>query len=179
MTMVYQPSQPPSPEEKALGDIMCNCHATTPRSDDDDCKRLGDRKHDCCAAAIQNAKKPPNIGGEQGYDKAGNKLTQTRAQAEASGSLKDTAWPDACAQDAAGNPTQFFDFKFVCPRGVPNVNQKTGKIIWSSGSGSPGGDFYMRKGGKPSQFEKYRDLGKKLNPPTTKDPKPLESSACR
>lgn len=175
--MVYQPFEPPNPQEQALGDIMCRCHASTPPQKDDTCKSLGDRKHECCDNAIKRSGNS-SIGGEQGYSPTGAKLSQTRTQLKASGGLKGTLWPDACALDG-GNPTKFYDFKFVCPPGVPNIDERTGKITYAQGKGSPGGDFYIGKNGQPSQFEKYKKLGKKLKPPVSQDPMPLESSACR
>lgn len=175
---VFQPGEVVSPAEKALGEIMCDCHDNTPHQDGQSCAEIGEAKHACCEQAIQNHKPPPEIGGEQGYDGAGNALTQSRAALRASGGLKGTLWPDACAM-SGGNPTQFFDFKFVCPKGGSYYDKQKGEVRFSGGSGTPGASFYMGQGRGKSQYQKYNELGQKLNPPTTDPPRPLESRACK
>ncbi|MCK4857537.1 MAG: hypothetical protein KAT58_06190 [candidate division Zixibacteria bacterium] len=177
MTLVYQPSEPVSPEEKVIGDIMCECHETTGFDPGDcDCKDIGNAKHECCERAIQN-KKPANVGGEQGYTNKGKKLSGSK-NSYVPAPPKGSCFPDACSLDSAGKPKKFYDFKFVCPKGCFFGFDKNGKLKYSSGRGSPGGDF-MIKGGRNSQFNRYKRLGKKLKPPVTEDPRALESSACK
>lgn len=176
--------------QKTLQDIMCNCHRSCPPTSlDEPCDDIGRRKHACCDQAIRNHTPPPNIGGEQGYDKDGKPIQMSSAQYEASGqSFEGTCWPDACATDGGSppQPTQFFDFKFTCPKGHPfrdrNGRLKTdrkGKLLRSSGVGRAAGDFYMPKGNKDSQFQRYKDLGQKLDPKVTNDPVPLSSDSCK
>ncbi len=157
MTQLVQPPGPPSAQQ-VLQDIMCECHRSAPRVPDglDRCKRQGIENHACCENAIQNHKPPPEIGGEKGYDKKGAPTGQTRSQMEAAGTLKGTMWPDACAM-AGGKPTQFFDFKFPC-------------------GGDSDGDFYLKKKGGVTQYEKYLKLGKKLG--ITEPPVALTSRSC-
>lgn len=155
MTMVAQAAGAPVTPQEALQAIMCDCHRNTPRAADDDCRSHGEKKHECCEAAIQNHQAPPEIGGERGYSPTGKPLTQTRQQLKAAGGLrKGMSFPDACAMNG-GQPTQFFDFKFPC-------------------GGEADADFYFPPG--RSQFDKYLKLSQKLN--MTLPPVPLTSRSC-
>ena len=176
MTIVSQGALSPATPEKALQDIMCDCHRAIQPTDADDCASLGEKKHECCDNAIKSHKPPPEIGGEQGYGKNGVLQSQTRKQMKAAGTLTGTLWPDACAM-SNGKPTQFFDFKFICPDGVRCYDKHTGKVWISRGEGAADANFYFPNGS--SQYDKYRRLGKKLNPKLTRDPVPLTSRSCR
>ena len=122
------------------------------------CREHGIDKHACCEEKIKNHKGPPDIGGERGYDKSGNALSQSREALEASGGLrKGMCFPDACAL-SGGQPSQFFDFKFPC-------------------AGEADGDFYLGGRGRTSQFAKYSKLSKQLK--IKKPPKVITSRACR
>lgn len=164
-----------SPEEAALQSIMCECHKEVKPGPNDSCTRLGEKKHACCDEKIKARKGPPEIGGESGYSAAGSPLSVTRDQAKASGVLKGTSWPDACAM-SNGKPTQFFDFKFICPDGTSYYDRKNDTVKFSRGTGTADGDFYFPAG--RSQFDKYKKLGGRLKPPAEKDPKPLSSRSC-
>jgi hypothetical protein len=180
MTMVYQSPGSLAVEVQILADIMCECHATVSPAEEDNCATLGEKKHQCCEDKIQAQKSsssPANIDGERGYNGKGGPISAARGSFSPA-PPKDSMWPDACTTDGAGNPTQFLDFKFVCPKGGRYYDKATGTVGYASGNGTPGASFYL-KGGRNSQFNKYKRLGKKLNPPVTKDPMPLESSACR
>ncbi|QSQ22079.1 hypothetical protein JY651_44250 [Pyxidicoccus parkwayensis] len=175
MTVVTQKAGAPVTPEGVLQQILCECHQKIQPKEGDTCASLGEAKHECCDKAIQNHKAPPHIDGERGYASDGTRLSQSRAQLKASGtSLKGTLWPDACSTDAAGNPTQFFDFKFVCPGGTQFYDRKTGEVRFSRGKGNPGADFYFPAG--KSQYDRYLALSEKLG--MTQPPKPLTSQSC-
>lgn len=177
MTMVYQSPGSLAVDVQILADIMCECHAEVQPTEADNCATLGEKKHDCCEDKIQKKKSSANIDGEKGYNSRGNPISGSRSSfspAPPRGSM----WPDACTTDGAGNPTQFLDFKFVCPKGGRYYDKSSGTVKFASGQGTPGAAFYL-KGGRNSQFNRYKKLGKKLNPPVTTDPMPLESSGCR
>lgn len=153
MMGVTQYDKDASPEEKALQDIMCECHRTTPKPPGG-CKEHGEAKHACCEKAISKHTAPPEIGGERGYLKNGSPAAPRSSYKPAP--PKGSAFPDACAM-SGGNPTQFFDFKFPC-------------------GGEADANFYMPKG--RSQYDKYLKIGKKLKPPVTKPPKAITSRNC-
>ncbi|HEX5745798.1 MAG TPA: hypothetical protein VFZ09_06120 [Archangium sp.] len=175
MTMVSQKSGSPVTAQMVLQEILCECHKNTKPKPEDTCTSLGEAKHECCDMAIQNHKAPPHIAGERGYASDGSRLTQSRAQMKAAGTLKGTLWPDACSTDAAGNPTQFFDFKFVCPGGTQYYDKRTGEVRFSRGKGNPGADFYFPEG--KSQYDRYLKLSMRLG--VTEMPTPLTSQSCR
>jgi hypothetical protein len=173
---LHQYSKDASPEEKALQDIMCECNRNyPPPAPPGECKEIGDAKHECCEEAIKNHKPPPEIGGERGYLKDGSPAAPRASYIPAP--PKGSSFPDACAVDGNGNPTQFFDFKFICPNGTEYYDRKSGKIRRASGQGTADADFYFPKG--RSQFDKYKKLGEKLKPPVEKPPKVISSKACR
>ena len=169
-----------SDEEKALHDIMCECHRNPPPAKPPgECKEIGEAKHECCEKAIKSHTPPPNIGGEKGYLKNGSPAAPRSSYKPAP--PKGSGFPDACATDAAGNPTQFFDFKFICPDGTrywdKNANKGMGGYRTATGKGTADANFYFPKG--RSQYDKYKKIGKKLKPPVTKNPKPLTSRSCK
>jgi uncharacterized Zn-binding protein involved in type VI secretion len=181
---VHQIDRTASPEERELYRIMCDCHYNTPVEDENDCVGNGNRKHECCEQAIAKHTPPPDLGGERGYqfDAAGNPSLvppgSTRASMAAAGTIKGTMWPDACAM-SGGNPTQFFDFKFLCRGGTSYYDRHSGKVVNIPARGNADAMFYSGKGRGKSQYQKYKELGDKLNPPCSKDPKVITSRACR
>lgn len=163
-----------STEEKVLQDIMCECHRNPPPpAPPGECKEIGDAKHQCCEDAINN-QKPPGIGGERGYLKNGKSAAPRASYIPAP--PKGSSFPDACAVDGSGNPTRFFDFKFICPGGTEYFDRKSGRLRRASGKGTADADFYFPSG--RSQFDKYKKLGKKLKPPVTNDPRVITSRNC-
>jgi uncharacterized Zn-binding protein involved in type VI secretion len=178
MMGLHQYSLDASPEEKALQDIMCECHKNPPPpKPPGHCKEIGEAKHECCEKAIKNNKPPPNIGGERGYLADGSPAAP-RASYIPEPPI-DSSFPDACAMDAAGNPTQFFDFKFICPNGAYYYDKKTYKVKRCFGEGTADSNFYLKKKRGKTQFQKYKELGEILDPPVEKDPKVITSRACR
>jgi uncharacterized Zn-binding protein involved in type VI secretion len=156
MMGVHQYDKNASAEERALQDIMCDCHKNTPKTGS--CLVDGIRSHDCCEEAIAAHKGPPQLGGERGYDKDGNLLSVSRKALSAAGLIeKGMCFPDACAM-SGGKPTQFFDFKFPCGK-----------------DGRAASNFYG--GGRNGQYDRYKRLSKQLG--ITADPRPITSQACR
>jgi hypothetical protein len=145
--------QAPLPRD-VLQQIACKCNII-PMEDNDTCRSLGEKKHACCDEEIKRHQPPPELGGEKGYTKAGEELTQTREELKAAGQLeKGMCFPDACAV-SGGKPTQFFDFKFPC-------------------GGESDTNFYFPKG--RSQYDKYLKLSQKLG--ITAPPVPITSRSC-
>jgi uncharacterized Zn-binding protein involved in type VI secretion len=178
MMGLHQYSQNASPEEKLLQDIMCECHKNPPTpKPPGECKDIGEAKHECCEKAIQNHTPPPNVGGERGYLADGSPAAPRTSYSPAP--PRGSSFPDACSLDASGNPTQFFDFKFICPDGANYYDRKSGMVKRSFGKGTADAAFYSRRGRGKSQFQKYKELGDNLDPPTQKDPKVITSRACR
>ena len=166
--------------EEVLQDIMCDCHRNPPPAKPPgECKEIGEAKHECCEECIKNHKPPPDIGGEKGYLKNGKPAAPRSSYKPAP--PKGSCFPDACATDAAGNPTQFFDFKFICPDGTrywdKRANKGMGGYKTATGKGTADANFYFPKG--RSQYDKYKKLGKKLYPPVKDNPKPLTSRSCK
>ncbi|MGW8392269.1 PAAR-like domain-containing protein [Pseudoduganella sp. HUAS MS19] len=156
MMGVHQYDRNASAEERALQDIMCDCHQNTPKTGN--CKIDGIRAHDCCEDAIAAHKPPPDLGGERGYDVDGNFLTTSRKALSAAKKIKKgMCFPDACAM-SGGQPTQFFDFKFPCSK-----------------EGKAASDFYGD--GPESQYERYTRLSQQLG--ITAQPRVITSQACR
>jgi hypothetical protein len=156
MMGVHQYDKNASAEERALQDIMCDCHKSTPKTGN--CMVDGVNSHDCCEKAIAAHKGPPDLGGERGYDKQGKALTQSRKALSASGGIrKGMCFPDACAM-SGGKPAQFFDFKFPCGK-----------------DGLAASNFYG--GGRNGQYARYSKLSKQLG--MTKEPRPITSQNCR
>lgn len=155
MMGVHQYSLDASPEEKALQDIMCECHRNTPPSGIS-CKFDGVRKHECCEEAISKHTPPPEIGGERAYLKNGSPARPRASYSPKKPPPKDSSFPDACAM-SGGQPTQFFDFKFPC-------------------GGDCDGSFFYNPSGK-SQFDKYLELSQTLG--MTKAPVCITARACR
>ena len=163
-----------SPEEKALQDIMCECHRNPPPAKPPrGCKEIGDAKHACCESAIQK-QKPAGVGGERGYLKNGTPAMPRSSYVPAP--PKGSSFPDACAVDASGNPTRFFDFKFICPNGTEYYDRQSGTIKRASGHGTADANFYFPRG--KSQFDKYNKLGGKLKPKVTDPPRVITSRNC-
>ncbi|MDM0112270.1 DUF4150 domain-containing protein [Variovorax sp. J22R133] len=174
MTGVNQYSKDASPEEKILQDIMCDCHRNPPPpKPPGECKEVGDAKHKCCEDAIK-AKKPTGVDGERGYLKSGKRAKPRSSYSPAP--PKGSGFPDACSVDAAGNVTQFFDFKFICPNGTEYFDRKSGTLKRASGRGEADAGFYLPARG--SQHDKYLKIGEKLNPKPTKKPKCITSRGC-
>lgn len=163
-----------SPEEKVLQDIMCECHRNPPPpKPPGECKEIGEAKHECCEDAI-NSKKPPGIGGERGYLKNGKPAAPRSSYIPAP--PKGSCFPDACTVDGSGNPTRFFDFKFICPGGTEYYDKTSGTIKRASGKGDADARFYWPK--HKCQHDKYMKLGKKLKPPVTEKPRCITSRNC-
>lgn len=148
--------QAPVAVAKALKDIACKCDAKhDPPGKNDTCKSLGRKKHECCEKKLQQRKKrgtKPRLEGERGYTKKGKRIRMSRDRARQAGRLKGTSWPDASTADSSGRPTQFFDFKFKCPKGTKIRKDDNGKWIKAKGNKSPTW--------RPGQEEKYRRLSK-------------------
>lgn len=175
MTGLDQYSKDATPEEKCLQDIMCDCHRNPPPAEPPGgCKEIGNAKHQCCEDAI-NKNKPAGVGGERGYLEDGSPANPRSSYLYPKKPPKGSGFPDACSVDAAGNPTQFFDFKFVCPKGTP-YHDKKGKLHFASGEGDSPQKFYFPPG--KCQHDKYKKIGDGLTPPTTKDPKVITSDYC-
>lgn len=156
MMGIHQYDKDASDEEKALQDIMCDCHKNTPKTGN--CLVDGVKCHDCCEAAIAKHTGPPDLGGERGYDKKGNALAASRKALSSAGLIeKGMCFPDACAM-SGGQPTQFFDFKFPCGK-----------------DGRAASNFYG--GGRSGQYARYARLSKQLG--ITKPPRPITSQNCR
>ncbi len=163
-----------SPEEKILQDIMCDCHRNPgPIAAPGECQDVGNAKHACCEAAIQK-QKPPGVGGERGYLKNGKPAAARSSYRPAP--PKGSGFPDACAVDANGNATRFFDFKFICPEGTPYFDKKSGRVKRASGLGEADASFYLPKG--RCQHDKYAKIGSKVKPPVTEKPRCISSRAC-
>lgn len=148
-----------SDAEKALQDIVCDCHRNTPPSGMG-CKFDGVLKHECCEECIKNHVPPPEIGGERGYlKKKKGQVGRTPAKPRASYPGKPpsgSSFPDACAM-SGGQPTQFFDFKFPC-------------------GGDSDGAFFMKDGRGKSQFDKYLELSEDLG--MTERPECITARGC-
>jgi len=154
------PAVPPS---ETLEKIACECDKMTPK-DGESCRALGTRKHACCDKALKEKK---GFQGEQGYDKTGAKSAVSRIKqvTESFGQffarIKGISFPDAASLDGDGNVTQFFDFKFQCPK-PPRKSDTPRPQVWGKG-----------------QFEKYSALGKKLKPKAKKDPAIVSNEKCK
>nr|WP_245432662.1 DUF4150 domain-containing protein [Mesorhizobium loti] len=179
------PAPGANPRETLL-DIMCECHRNNPPTHpQESCEEIGIRKHECCDAAVKNLPQPSGVDGERGYDKDYNRITDstgapmTRDAAKAAGVLSGSHWPDACSVDANNNVTQFFDFKFVCPRGHP-YSMPGNRIGRASGDPAVAFlKFRARRGKRKSQFTCYKAVGKKQNPKVKKDPQVISSGECK
>jgi uncharacterized Zn-binding protein involved in type VI secretion len=179
---------------KILQEIVCACDSEIKPDATDDCRTLGDRKHNCCEDKIQqhNAeKRMPRLGGEQGYNrKTGVAVPGSRmrlsgepfigARDAVTGAfipgyvhrIRGKMFPDAAVIDDFGRPAQFVEFKFGCPKGVPTGKGKAPSTGLSVPTWTPG------KKGKPGQLQKTRDLGKKQIPPVTTEPLLRTNDAC-
>lgn len=171
---------------ETLVEIMCKCHKNNPpEHPQEPCTDIGNRVDKCCKDEISNLPQPSGIDGERGYDANYKPISDVNGEpmgfetAAAVGvDLRGASFPDACAVDSNGNPTQFFDFKTVCPKGHPYKDQK-GRIKRASGDpASAVFSFHASKNGKKSQFQRYKEIGDSLNPPTQKDPEIISSAEC-
>jgi uncharacterized Zn-binding protein involved in type VI secretion len=163
-----------SAEEKVLQDIMCECHRNPPPPHPPgECKDIGEAKHQCCEDAIKS-QKPAGIGGEKSYLKNGKPANPRSSYVPAP--PKGSCFPDACTVDAGGNPTQFFDFKFICPAGTEYYDKQAGRVRRASGKGGAGAAFYSPK--YKCQHDKYAKVGSKLKPPVQKKPRCITSENC-
>lgn len=155
---------PLTPAADALCAMACECNKIVPKPEQR-CTELGTEKHDCCEQKIQEhnaTNKQPRLGGERGYKQDGTEIHEPRFPPPKPGSV----WPDACSVDAAGNPTQFFDFKFGCPPGQP-VRQKLIKK-----------PPLVHPGWSRGQKTKVMKVGRKLEPPVVKEPKIISPASC-
>lgn len=166
--------------EAKLQEIACACDEEVQPGPYDSCMSLGDKKHACCEEKLTREK---GIGGERGYNRDGTPFTNgPRAQMPGEHywamrrRISGAVFPDACALYTDGSSARFYDFKFGCPAGVPRwVSRETGaKGPLASGNGESG--WTPGKKGKPGQFKKYSDLGKKVG--TAKGPKVVSNKKC-
>ncbi|MCG8597922.1 MAG: DUF4150 domain-containing protein [Kiloniellales bacterium] len=175
-----------STAKERLIDILCECHASNPpQHPSEPCTDIGNRVDKCCKDAIANLPQPSGVSGERSYDRNYNPIADSQGQpmdfdaaAAAGVDLTGASFPDACAVDGNGNPTQFFDFKTVCPKGHP-YKDASGKIKRASGDpASAVFGFHAPKKGRKSQFQRYKEIGESLNPPTEADPEILSTAEC-
>lgn len=167
--------------DDALCEMACECNKISPKKGQT-CSELGTEKHDCCEQKIQahsSKKASPKLGGERGYDASGKPINAPRVPPN---TTPGSCWPDACAVNASGEPTQFFDFKFGCPPGQP-VRQHTFKKL--AAAGFPGPHVTLLK--RPplvhpdwsrGQKKKVMDLGDQLTPKVIKEPKIISPASC-
>lgn len=177
---------------KTLQDIACECErkigaGKKTGKDKDTCRTLGTKKHDCCDDKIKKRKKDeePKLGPEQGYDENGNPYNDSRKMKPGEAfpayfqRIRGKRFPDAASLDSQGRPTQFFDFKFRCPKDVP-INRKKNSPL-SKGTSIPGftPGRTTKKGRKiKGQKEKYWELGRKLKPKIRKQPRVISNVDC-
>jgi hypothetical protein len=170
---------PVTPADK-LQEIACKCDKKAGDKKKDTCAEQGKKKHDCCAEEIEKHKasgEDPQIDGERGYNKDGsradvdsngNQLTRDPMPGESwpdwKARIKGTCWPDACAVDAQGNPSQLFDFKFKCPAGSKTRKKKKGGRYWYRAKDTDTYPTWTRYKGGRTQEEKYIELGNNLDP---------------
>jgi hypothetical protein len=187
-TVDLQGNVDPAVAKELLIDILCDCHRKNPpKHPQEPCTEIGRRVDECCKDAIANLPQPSGVSGERGYDRDYKPLVDQQGQpmnfATAAAvrpriDLRDSSFPDACAVDGSGNPTKFFDFKTVCPKGHPYLDER-GRI--KNASGDPASavfSFHAPKRNKKSQFQRYKEIGQGLDPPTQADPEILSTAEC-
>jgi uncharacterized protein DUF4150 len=189
--------------EDFLKKLACDCSkaekAKQPKPKDYSCMQdFGNNCHACCDQAIKdhNAKdppEPPKLQGEQGYNRNGTKSSQSRVQSptekywEFKKRIKGLRFPDAASLDANGKVTQFFDFKFKCPKGIQQSKVKPpNKPRMTTGRGVPKwtAPKMIKRGrnkGKmtPGQYEDIKRLGRQQKPPVKKNPKLVTNVGCK
>jgi len=181
----------PLAASETLQDILCNCVATTPPEPNEWCTQYGERVDECCQQAIANLPQPAAFGGERGYDANNQPVLQNgnvirrQAAMNANIDITGTSWPDACAMDDQGNIAQFFDFKTTCPQGHPydDRTDKYGRHQKASGNRTESfANHWLRfntpNRRRPSQYERYRQVGQSLTPPTQQNPQIIHDSGC-
>jgi hypothetical protein len=189
-TVDLQGNVDPAAARKQLIDILCECHANCPPlHPQEPCTDIGDRVDACCQDAIKNLPQPSGISGERGYDQNNKPIVDAQGQPmdriacrAAKINFKGASFPDCCTVDGNGNPTQFYDFKTVCPKGHPYKAGKGKKAPIKRASGNPASGFlgfHAAKNGRDSQFERYKEIGDSLKPPTQRDPEVLSTAECR
>jgi hypothetical protein len=188
---------PPLKPEELLKKIACKCskaEKAKPKPPGYSCMQdFGNNCHACCEQAIQDHNKtgdPPKLQGEQGYNPNGTKSSQVRQQLpteqywEFKKRIKGLRFPDAASVDANGKVTQFFDFKFKCPKGMQKSKvKKGGKPEFTKGKAVPqwtGPKRNKRTGKmKPGQYDQIKKLGKQQKPPVKKNPKLITNVGCK
>jgi hypothetical protein len=165
--------------EDVLCSFACECNKTTVAKKGQSCTQLGTEKHDCCEAKIKSHTPPPKLGGEKGYHPNGKPISGPRVPPNIPGG---SIWPDACSLDASDKPDQFFDFKFGCPPGQPIRQHIYKKLV---AQGIPGPHSTLLKTTPPNppgwskgQKPKVIKLGRRLDPPVTKEPKIISTETC-
>jgi hypothetical protein len=159
---------------KALKELVCKCSKQVDNdtkagraAGDPNCSKLGTLKHDCCDAALKNGD-VPGVGGEQGYNPNGTKSTMSRLEAAFSPKGRGLLFPDAAILNSGGQPMQFVDFKFQCPK-PPRAGEPRPQG-WTPG-----------RNGKLGQFEKYKKLGRagRMNPKVRRNPRLITNESCK
>lgn len=154
---------------------------------------FGNNVDACCQKAIQDHQatgEPPNMQGEQGYNKNGTKSNAIRSRdaykttGEFFKAISGKRFPDAASLDANGKVTQFFDFKAKCPKGMKMHNGKksgvaSGRSIpkWSQGKIIKRGRNKGKR--KLGQEEQIKKLGRQQKPPVKKPPKLITNVGCK
>lgn len=156
-----------SDAEIALQDMVCECEKEDEKKPKEtDCKKLGDRKHDCVDEKIldHNAKgKRPTLGNEAGWtgDRPPTMIPFERKKTFRS-TRAGTDWPDAVSFDANHEPEQIFDFKFKCPSA-----KYKGPPPWG------------RKRDGRSQEDAYKDLTRRWGKdPNVTPPRKISNTNC-
>jgi uncharacterized Zn-binding protein involved in type VI secretion len=153
--------------EIALQQMVCDCEAEDKQKPPlKDCKKLGDRKHDCVDKKIvehNRDNKQPRLGNEAGWtaDRPPVMIPFERKKTFRS-TRAGTDWPDAVSFDANGDPEQIFEFKFKC-----KSSKYKGAPPWG------------RKRDGRSQEDAYKDLTRRWGKdPNQTPPRKLSNTNC-
>jgi len=162
-----------------LQDIVCECDKLQPKKGEN-CRKLGERKHECCHDACEAHSGSPKLQGERGYNEKTGALDPSASRKWLPGmtpkqffkGISGKIFPDAAILDADGNVDRFCEFKFQCPKGVPTrkgakPSSGTAKQSWTPATSK-----------KKNQYERTVALGRKQDPPVTKYPELLTNEKC-